>query len=521
MKKKAVSFLTLMAVYLLLALLLMLFEERNPDSEIKNYGDALWYSVVTMSTVGYGDMTPSTFAGKIVGLIFVLCSVGVLTSMISLGLRFIGGTLIPRARLWMNKNRVWYAFHEWNADTAALANALSLEQADCMVICPDTAHELSEAHNIVRLPPDASELVRLRGKAEGFSLFFMSAEPGENYACAFAAASRGILSYCMGELRPEALPERLRLFNCPDAVSRKYWDEHPLLDTEHCVVLIGNGRFCTNLLERALLNNVFITERAVAYHLFGNCQFFSDLHPEIVKALAASSEGGDRLILHEEPWTAARELLLGADRIVLCEDEDGNNLASFELLRSWYVSGAAIHIRLDAAIPGLPCFGDKTEILTPKYVLQDELNKRAVLMNDIYNEGSPNPTAWRDLSPFLQMSNIAAADHLLVKARCLLNDETLTDLDGDDFARAYARYLEQNPERADQFQEMEHRRWIRFYQMYNWQYAPKRDNALRRHPLLLPYAQLSKEDQAKDAYAWVMLGKLAERYRADQRGGQT
>ena len=61
------------------------------------------------------------------------------------------------------------------------------------------------------------------------------------------------------------------------------------------------------------------------------------------------------------------------------------------------------------------------------------------------------------------------------------------------------------------FQEMEHRRWMRFHQMYNWQYAPVRDNALRRHPLLLPYEQLSVPEQRKDAYAWEMLGRLGER----------
>ena len=55
---------------------------------------------------------------------------------------------------------------------------------------------------------------------------------------------------------------------------------------------------------------------------------------------------------------------------------------------------------------------------------------------------------------------------------------------------------------------MEHRRWVRFYQMYNWQYAPVRDNALRRHPLLVEYKDLSPEEQRKDAYAWEMLGRL-------------
>jgi hypothetical protein len=55
---------------------------------------------------------------------------------------------------------------------------------------------------------------------------------------------------------------------------------------------------------------------------------------------------------------------------------------------------------------------------------------------------------------------------------------------------------------------MEHRRWMRFSQMCNWRYAPQRDNALRLHPLLVPFDQLPPEEKKKDDFAWEMLGKL-------------
>lgn len=46
-------------------------EFKNPNSVIKDFFDAIWWALVTITTVGYGDLVPITFWGRIIGIIFI------------------------------------------------------------------------------------------------------------------------------------------------------------------------------------------------------------------------------------------------------------------------------------------------------------------------------------------------------------------------------------------------------------------------------------------------------------------
>lgn len=73
----------LIALVVLLNYLLVFVERGNPDSSIKTFSDSLWYMIVTLTTVGYGVYSPATDTGKIIGIVFILGSLGVLGYLIS------------------------------------------------------------------------------------------------------------------------------------------------------------------------------------------------------------------------------------------------------------------------------------------------------------------------------------------------------------------------------------------------------------------------------------------------------
>lgn len=43
---------------------------------IDNFWEGLWYAVVTITSVGYGDYTPQSVGGKVIGFLYVLSSIG-------------------------------------------------------------------------------------------------------------------------------------------------------------------------------------------------------------------------------------------------------------------------------------------------------------------------------------------------------------------------------------------------------------------------------------------------------------
>jgi voltage-gated potassium channel len=68
------------------AWLVLLFEQNAKGSNIHSYPDALWWAIVTVTTVGYGDRYPTTEGGRTVAVVLMLLGIsliGVLTATIA------------------------------------------------------------------------------------------------------------------------------------------------------------------------------------------------------------------------------------------------------------------------------------------------------------------------------------------------------------------------------------------------------------------------------------------------------
>jgi voltage-gated potassium channel len=62
---------TLLLIYV--ASLAILEEERYvPESSITNFGDALWWSATTITTVGYGEQEPMTTSGRLIAVVLMV-----------------------------------------------------------------------------------------------------------------------------------------------------------------------------------------------------------------------------------------------------------------------------------------------------------------------------------------------------------------------------------------------------------------------------------------------------------------
>lgn len=137
--------------------------------------------------------------------------------------------------------------------------------------------------------------------------------------------------------------------NYPEICARYYWKEHPLRyhSGERTIVLIGFGGYGQEILTQALLRNVYAPDSRITYHVFGDSSQYLGCHAELSQIVSLGEDGqGDRVCFHQEPWFSCGDVISCADRIILAQDEEVDNLMTMNLLERYYLTGA-IHIKVN------------------------------------------------------------------------------------------------------------------------------------------------------------------------------
>ena len=516
MKKKGRFIGIILIIMLVLCGLLFMVESRAEDSSIRSIWDALWYMIVTLTTVGYGDLYPVTVTGKIIGIFFVLASMGMLGAILATMIAIFNSNVIPALYLKLHRNEEWYVFSELNDKTITLINDLKSSH-NGLFICLGENQD-NEDDGILRINYSLEKIISLISDRAKLYLFFMKDCDNDyvNYSEYFSFCSDHILDnelpfhcYCLTEYVPEEIPVNLILFNKYENVSRLYWNTFPLRSDageDEKIVIIGSGKFSSYILERALMGNVIRAVQNVEYHMFGDFDNFISEHYRLGEYFSMGKKDAkkDSLFFHGDSWMEQRQILENASRIIICDDDEKLNLMVLSRLRKYFVlknPDRLLHVLFTKKItdPGVETFGELKDVYSEEYVLKEKLSRIARDMHSVYLIENKGAKEWNRLSEFKRQSNLAVADHMDIKFK-LLNATSA--------GNAYSKYTELTETEKLNLWNLEHERWQRFHVVNNWHYAAVRNDAVREHNLMVPFESLPYEEQKKDAYAWELMSKM-------------
>ncbi|MDO4615884.1 MAG: ion channel [Lachnospiraceae bacterium] len=504
-------------LYIILLFALLTVESADPASGIHTLSDAFWYTIVTISTVGYGDVTPVTETGRHIGMIFLIFSMGIYLTLIGTAVSIFTSEAIPLIYLSLNREKDWYYFADFGVESNTLARDIVREDSDAIIIFGEKRSEKGEApdYSCVFLNISPKYIVeRKKGKGRRVRVFLMQENDIGRNPHAFGLETLPVVVYARTQSGQDSLPGNINFFHSYDCCARHYWIDHPLDFDEQQIVLIGFGDYGRALLKRAIMTNVLYSTQRIVYHIFGDTESFQKVHPHLKDVFSIDEEGrtGDSLIFHSKSWEESHEIIARANRIIVCDDSVDRGWHIYWQLKRYYVITGRLQLRTNRCAKGVDYFGTDEQIYTAREVLKTALNEAAIAVNELYRKTKPGKTLeWRQLDDFLKESKIAQADHVLIKMRILLDYAYIREVDSGLCAKAYWRYLtmSRHPLALEEYRKLEHLRWMRFYAYNNWQYGEKRDSVRKLHPMYVPYEQLTEQQKQERDNAWHLLEPLS------------
>ena len=150
-------------------------------------------------------------------------------------------------------------------------------------------------------------------------------------------------------------------------------------------------------------------------------------------------------------------------------------------------------------------FGESDNIFTEKNILQNEAERRGMLVHSVYSDLYHDNRSFEDITRHEQLSNISAAEHLYAKAK-LLGYENLGDflekhVSNDDYVNSLSEIQKLNLSIG------EHLRWNAFHFIHGWtalpieeiegntfkeKYINRKNKELKKHSCLTSWEKLKE-----------------------------
>lgn len=86
---KIFTMFTLVVIYFSLIIVSI---ERSSNGQLETFHDGIWWAVSTITSVGYGDVTPNTYSGKITAILLMIFGIGISSAV---GALFVAWLLSP------------------------------------------------------------------------------------------------------------------------------------------------------------------------------------------------------------------------------------------------------------------------------------------------------------------------------------------------------------------------------------------------------------------------------------------
>lgn len=519
--------------------------ELGHNQNLHSFGDAIWWAIVTVTTIGYGDIFPVTTLGRVVGGFLMFAGIGTLgifTAAIAaylikfdrldaLRIRRLSGHVVI-CGLGDAGVLLTQAFRREGFDVLAIEkaednpNVAAARESGAAVLIGDAARP--EVLRRARLDR-ATHLVVVAGT---------DANNVEVAAQARALARQGnrLLSCSTHIQDPElwyALRSwdvgtrdgfRLEFFNVTELGARAllaryspFTPEHRASGSPPRVLIVGSGPLSQHLIRHMVrqwqdVENETRPPLPITLVDSATETVHRDLHhrnPELGTLAAIRAESMD---LRSTQFQRAAFLFDQAGRCTIshayvCLEEEGLALStSLLLLNHLRQHGVPVVVRMnreaglaallravgpggDRAASQLRVFSLLEQACRPEFVLRGTNEVLARALHQDYlaqasREGNPAAVPWDDLPLELKESNRTQADHIATKLEAVgCHLVPLTALEADSFQFA--------PEEVERLAEMEHVRWLDERRALGWTPGP-RDPQKKTNPNLVPWSELDE-----------------------------